>query len=150
MTNPANDSGKPIADLLERGFNSEIGFTITEWSDGDSELQLELRPQLLNRSDILHGGVTVTLLDVACGLAGCYCNVEGNVRRAVTLSLNTQFMATTNKGLLTARARRRSGGFKIFFADAELLDEDGNLLATAQGTYRYTKGSETLEGKPLD
>lgn len=140
---------KPIADLLDRGFNREIGFSISSWTDGEAQLQLQLQPKLLNRSDILHGGVSVTLLDVACGLAGCYCNVDGNARRAVTLSLNTQFMATATEGLLTAKSRKRSGGYKIYFADAELLDAEGNLLATAQGTYRYAKGSETLEGMPL-
>ena len=138
-----------ITDLLDRGFNREIGFAITSWREDNAELQLQLTERVLNRSDILHGGVVGTLLDVCCGLAGCYCTVEGNVRRAVTLSLNTQFIASVDQGIVTAKARRRAGGYRIFFADAELFADDGSLLATAQGTYQYVKGSETLEGMPM-
>jgi len=138
-----------ITDLLDRGFNREIGFTITSWLEDNAELQLQLTERLLNRSDILHGGVVGTLLDVSCGLAGCYCAVDGNVRRAVTLSLNTQFIASVDQGIVTAKARRRAGGYRIYFADAELFADDGRLLASAQGTYQYVKGSETLDGMPM-
>jgi len=138
-----------VSDLLERGFNRELGFIIREWQEDHSQLELSLTEKVLNRSDILHGGVVSTLLDVAGGLAGCYCNVQGNVRRAVTLSLNIQYIDSVSAGAVFATARRRGGGYSIYFADAELLDEKGNLLATAQGTYKYIKGSEDLSGMKL-
>jgi len=138
-----------VSDLLQRGFNRELGIVINEWQEDKSQLQLTLTDKLLNRSDILHGGVVSTLLDVAGGLAGCYCTVEGNVRRAVTLSLNIQFIGSVSSGVVLANARRRGGGRNIYFADAELLDAEGKLLATAQGTYKYVKGSESPEGTKL-
>ena len=138
-----------VSDLLERGFNRELGFVIKQWQEDHSQLELTLTDKVLNRSDILHGGVISTLLDVAGGLAGCYCTVEGNVRRAVTLSLNIQYIDSVSTGVVLANARRRGGGYSIYFADAELVDEQGNLLATAQGTYKYIKGSEELTGTRL-
>lgn len=144
------DTDRLITDLLDKGFNRELGFVIADWQNDSAELQQQLSPQLLNRSDILHGGVVGTLIDVCCGLAGCYCNEPGNVRRAVTLSLNIQFVDTVTTGAVSVRARKRAGGYRIFFADADVLADDGRLLATGQGTYQYVKGSETLAGMPLD
>lgn len=138
-----------IPDLLSRGFNEVVGFRISHWQEHEVELTLELEAKHLNRSNILHGGVSATLLDVACGLAGCYCNVEGNVRRAVTLGLFTNFVASATSGKVVAKARVQSGGFKIFFSRAELFDEKNNLLAMAQGDYRYMRGSELIGGVPL-
>jgi len=131
-----------VSDLLERGFNRELGFVIKQWQEDHSQLELSLTDKVLNRSDILHGGVISTLLDVAGGLAGCYCTV-------VTLSLNIQYIDSVSTGVVLANARRRGGGYSIYFADAELVDEQGSLLATAQGTYKYIKGSEELTGTKL-
>ncbi len=146
----SRDSTNPlITDLLAKGFNQELGFSISDWQNDSAELQLKLSPKLLNRSDILHGGVVSTLIDVCCGLAGCHCTEPGNVRRAVTLSLNTQFVDSVSSGIVTVRARRRAGGYRIYFADADVYSEDDRLLATGQGTYQYVKGSETPTGMPL-
>ena len=57
------DTDRLITDLLDKGFNQELGFVIADWQDGSAELQQQLSPQLLNRSDILHGGVVSTLID---------------------------------------------------------------------------------------
>lgn len=138
-----------ITDPLSRGFNELIGFEISSWRENEVELALRLQAKHLNRSDIVHGGVIATLLDVACGFAGCYCNVDGNVRRAVTLGLSTNFVATTSQGTIRARARVQSSGYRIFFCSGEVVDENDTLLATAQGNYQYVKGSETLAGMAI-
>lgn len=137
-----------IEDTLFTGFNEFIGIQILEWEDGNAKLAIDLEPQHLNRSGTLHGGVIATILDAACGLVGCYCDTPGNVRKAVSLNLSTNFIAQTNTGRIIATASKSAGGYKIFFSDAQLHSEDGTLLASAHGTYRYRKGSETLSGQP--
>lgn len=140
---------KPGTDLLSSGFNEVVGFEISHWAENEVELSLLLQDKHLNRSNIVHGGVLATLLDVACGLAGCYCEVEGNVRRAVTLGLATNFVATTDSGTIITRASIKSSGFRIFFATGEVVDDRGRVLAIAQGDYQYVKGSELVSGSPV-
>ena len=138
-----------IQDVVGSAFNDVIGFRIANWQADYVELLLELQPMHLNRSGVVHGGVLATLIDAAGGFAGCYCSVPGNIRRALTLSMNTQFTGQTKSGVIKAVARRSAGGRKIFFASVEVFSEQGDLIAVGQGTYRYRAGSETPEGSPV-
>jgi uncharacterized protein (TIGR00369 family) len=137
-------------DLAGSAFNEVIGFGIAEWREDYVELLLELQPMHLNRSGVVHGGVLATLIDAAGGFAGCYCNVPGNIRRALTLALNTQFTGQTQAGVIKTVGRKSAGGRKIFFATLEVFSAEGLLIATGQGTYRYRAGSETLQGAPAE
>ncbi len=92
----------------------------------------------MNRSGRLHGGVLATVIDAACGFAGCYQAPPGQGRRAMTLALNTQYIGPVPVGTrLTASARRSGGGRRIFFSTCEVCDQDGRLVATGSATYRY-------------
>jgi acyl-coenzyme A thioesterase PaaI-like protein len=71
------------------------------------------------------------------------------VRRSVTVSLTTQFLAQVRTGVLTARARVRGGGKHLFMASVEVHDGGGTLVAVGEGVYRYRSGSESPEGVPL-
>jgi uncharacterized protein (TIGR00369 family) len=137
-------------DLAGSPFNDLIGFEIADWREDHVELGLTLAERHLNRSGVLHGGVLSTLIDVAGGLAGCHCPVEGNVRRALTLSLTVNFTGQTRSGAIRVIGRKRAGGRKVYFASMEVLDDQGTLLALGEGTFRYRRGSESPEGLPAE
>ena len=42
-----------------------LGFELLRFEQGEAEIALELRPELENSWGVAHGGVTMTLLDVA-------------------------------------------------------------------------------------
>ena len=141
---PETDAHGPSA-----AYGELIGYRLAAWREDYAEIVLDLGPQHLNGHGIPHGGLIMTLLDSACGYAGVYCPVPGNVRHAVTLSLTTQFVAQARGfGRLTAIGRRTGGGRSIFFATGELRDAEGRLIAQASGTFRYRKGSEDPAGQP--
>jgi uncharacterized protein (TIGR00369 family) len=129
-------------------FGQMLGFRVTEWRDGFVRMEMDVRPEHLNRSGVLHGGIVSALLDTACGYAGTWCTKKGNVRWAVTVSLTTQFTGQTTGGILTTIGRKRGGGRKIYFASAEVLDETGQLLGFGDSVQRYRGGSEDPEGVP--
>lgn len=129
-------------------FGQMLGFRVTEWREGFVRMEIDVRPELLNRSGVLHGGIISTLLDTACGYAGTWCAKKGNVRWAVTVSLAAHFTGQTRRGTLTTVGRKRSGGRKIFFASAEVLDESGQVLGFGDSVQRYRSGSEDPEGIP--
>ena len=129
-------------------FGRLLGFDIVAWEDGSVAMTMPIRPEHLNRSGVLHGGIVSALLDTACGYAGTWCSRPGHVRWAVTVSLTTHFVGQARAGVLSTTGRRRGGGRKIFMASAEVLDEAGQLIGFGDAVQRYRSGSESLEGIP--
>ena len=132
-------------------FRDLVGYAPIVWREFYVELALEIDTRHRNRSGVAHGGVIATLADAAGGFAGCWCPHPGRIRRASTLSLNTQFVSVAKMGdRLVARGIANQGGKSIFFATIEISDATGRLVSTGTGVYKYRLGSETSEGVPRD
>jgi len=127
-----------------------IGFRVAEWENDQVVLTLEIAPQHLNLHGSLHGGVLAAMIDNACAMAGCYCPVAGNIRKALTLTLTASYTGRATSGTIRAVGRKRSGGRRIFVSTTEITDEKGNLIAIGEATNRYASGSEHLNGTPHD
>ena len=130
------------------GFQRNTGYRFAAWSEGRAELVLPVRPRHLNRAGVVHGGVYMSLIDTACGFAGCHCPHPGRRRIAVSLTLATSFVGQCSGGTLRVVGEARGGGRRIFVATAEVFDDGGRLLALGEGSYRYRRGSESPEGVP--
>ncbi|MFG6666639.1 PaaI family thioesterase [Halomonas sp. HNIBRBA4712] len=131
------------------GFNDLLGLYVTEWSSERAVVELTLEAKHLNRSGNVHGGALAALMDNALSLSGLFCPVPGNARRAVTLSLSTTFVGPARQGVLRATGVLRGGGRKIYMASAEVVDEQGNLVAMGEGSFKRTSGSESPDGVPI-
>ncbi|GAA0688435.1 hypothetical protein GCM10009104_13270 [Marinobacterium maritimum] len=130
------------------GLRDSLGFIVSAWSDGQAELRVEVDQRHLNLNGYVHGGVFMSLLDSAAGLCGTYCGMPGRVRRCITVAMNTQFINPVEAGELVVVAKLVSRGRKIFFAEARITCGD-KLIATAQGTLRYIRGGEDVNGVTL-
>ncbi|WP_022729293.1 PaaI family thioesterase [Fodinicurvata sediminis] len=136
------DSSKPPVShdsTHETGaFGAHVGLQITSWELNRVELDLQVEAFHLNRGQVLHGGMTSTLADAACGYAGTHPDMPEGQRQAVTLSLNVQFIEPGQPGRrITAIGEKVGGGRSIFFSRCDVRDESGALLAQAEGTFRY-------------
>jgi uncharacterized protein (TIGR00369 family) len=133
------DAPVPRSAIVARpsAFNQALGIRLTDWVEGRAVVELDVTGDHLNRSGVVHGGVLMTLLDVACGYAGTWTEAADGARLCVTLDLMTSFVAPALAGRLTTVATVSGGGRKIFFARAEVRDEAGALLAMGQGSFRY-------------
>lgn len=116
-----------------------LGVKLTEWRDGYAEMRLPLKPDLLNRSGVVQGGVLCTLLDAACGYAGLYAPPGDEIRHGVTLSLTSNFLSNGVGSALTAKGTLEKKGGKIYFSRAEVWLDDHLLVATAIGTFRFLR-----------
>ena len=100
--------------------------------------------EYLNGMGVLHGGITAGLMDVICHrAAGCHLGTDkalGQRRWPVTLSLSLNFVGTASTGTLSLQAKTTGGGRKTCFCDGRIEDSDGNLIATAQGTFKLLEG----------
>ncbi|HYG91376.1 MAG TPA: PaaI family thioesterase [Azospirillum sp.] len=119
------------------GFNKLLGVRLVEWTPKQAVLELTIRPELHNRSGILHGGVVASMIDAVGGFAGGYTGEPGRIRPALTLSLTTSYTGQATGGVVRATARKRGGGRQIFVATVEVADADGQVIAVGEGTYRY-------------
>ncbi|MDC0736700.1 PaaI family thioesterase [Cognatishimia sp. SS12] len=115
---------------------SHLGYNLTAWSAGQAEVQLPLAPYLMNRAGIPHGGIYATLLDTAMGYAGCYTGDETQKTYALTVSMTVNFLARPTGKRLIARAQETGGGRSLFFAEAQITDENGTEIARGSGAFK--------------
>lgn len=127
---------QPVEGFNFVGFNKKLGHRMVAWRPGYIELAIEVRPDLMNASGVVHGGVLMTLLDAASGLSASFEGPDKPRKFCRTLSFTTQFVNPGRAGTLTVRAQRRSAGRVTFICEAEIVDEQGELIAVGTGMYR--------------
>lgn len=133
-------------------FVEALGFELVRIDDGEAELRLALKELHFNSFRVAHGGVSMTLLDVAMAHAARSINRE----RAdfgpgvVTIEMKTSFMRP-GEGELRAIGRLLHRTATLAFCEGEILGGDGERIAHATGTFKYLRAlpSEKREVKPL-
>ncbi|MBL8332842.1 MAG: PaaI family thioesterase [Rubrivivax sp.] len=121
-------------------FLAHLGLTASPSEPGSSCVHLpELKPEHCNLLPAAHGGVVMTLLDVAMARAA-RSHPKAATDSVVTVEMSTRFIRPA-RGPLTARGRVVHGGGSLCTCEAQVLDEQGTLLATAQGTFKYWKAA---------
>ena len=118
-------------------FQEHMGYELLAWEPDHAVLGYAIQPEHMNRTGRLHGGVLATLLDTTMGYSGVHAAGGSGPRSCVTLSLTVNFVGAVSAGRLTIEARRTGGGKTIFFAEGEIRDDAGHLIATATGSFRY-------------
>lgn len=116
------------------GFNQLLGLRREFAENGVSRLVLEERPELTNNFHNLHGGVIMTMLDVAMSSAAL--SRSGFKKAVVTIEMSTAFVKP-GRGRLVAHGHAVGGGRSICFCEARVEDESGDLIARAMGTFKY-------------
>jgi uncharacterized protein (TIGR00369 family) len=128
-------------DLRERlaaaPFYTWAGISLVHAADGEVELALDLEPHHLNVQGVAHGGMIATLADAAAGLAVRTTLEPG--RRHVTVQLGVHFLVPATSGRIVARGKAVRVGAQIAYAEAEVVDERGRLIARASSTLAVTR-----------
>jgi acyl-CoA thioesterase len=114
-------------------FNELLGLRITRRHKDGLTLTLPLRPELLNMSGVLHGGVTATLADAAAGLA----LTEITRRRCTTVELKINFLLPVTGRRVSARSRFLRVGRRLAVSSVDVRDQDKRLAASALVTYAF-------------
>jgi len=130
------------------GLQRLLGYRLVAWDRTRATMVLHVDERHLNRAGLVHGGVLTTLLDSVSGYAGCWCPEPGRVRRVMTLSLTTNYLAPAHGPVLRAEGQRVGGGRRTFFTTGTVHDQTDELVAMATGTFRYENGSEDEQGVP--
>lgn len=144
-TSPSSRRGRSKS-LSIPSFGRFIGYKIGKATAESGTCTLKVRPEHLNRSGVVHGGIMMTMIDVACSVAGQYVPPGQPPLLSASISITTSFVGNVDKGTLTATGWKTGGGKRIFFAKGEVRDQKGNLLAQGEGVFRYRSAEATEVG----
>ena len=97
-----------------------------------------MRPELMNGSACLHGGVTATLADVAVGMA--LARHLGRPRAATTVEMKINYLRPVAHGKITARSHLVKVGARLCCGRVEIFDGEKRPVAAALITYMILDG----------
>lgn len=122
-------------------FASLLGIGLRSQGDGRAVVEVELRPELENSFDTAHGGVIMTLLDIAMAIAAR--SRDPKAVGAITVEMKASFIDAC-EGVLVAEGHCLKLGKSVAFCEGEARDAKGSLVARASGTYmvRHEKGGQ--------
>ncbi len=120
---------------VEVPFVTHLGFELALFEGGHSELHYEARPEHLNSFSVVHGGASMTLLDVTMAVAARSVQKDMGV---VTIEMKTSFMQPA-RGPLTARGHLMHRTATMAFTEGTIFDAAGRACAHATGTFKYVK-----------
>jgi uncharacterized protein (TIGR00369 family) len=127
-------------------FVEALGFELHRFEGGRAELHVDLDEAHLNSWEVAHGGVLMTMLDVAMAHAArsIHANEPDFGPGVVTVEMKTSFMRPA-EGRLRAEARLLHRSTTMAFCEASVLDADGHLCAHATGTFKYLRKLPTKD-----
>jgi len=119
-------------------FNQWLGTRCVHREKGRTRYELEVGPEHLNRRGVAHGGVVSSLLDTALGAAV----ITGMTPEewTGTLEISVQFREPVRPGRVIAEGRLARRGRTAAFAEGEVRDATGKILATAHGVWTIWPG----------
>ncbi|UXH77196.1 PaaI family thioesterase [Roseateles amylovorans] len=135
----------PLSFPVHIPFVQQLGFELVRMADGEAELRVHIREPHLNSWEVAHGGVLMTLLDVAMAHAArsLHRDQPGFGPGVVTVEMKTSFMRP-GEGSLRAVGRLLHRTTTMAFCEGSVYGEDGRLCAHATGTFKYLRA---LPGK---
>ena len=134
--------------LLTIPFLRYLGVQSVRYRPGDAVLRLPVEDHLENSFDMVHGGVSMTLLDVCMAMAArsvinesLAVSAIGESHGVITIEMKTSFLAP-GTGTLFARGHCLQKGASLLFCEGQLFDLQGVLVATASGTFKSIRRKE--------
>ena len=115
-------------------FIGHLGIRTDALGEGTARLSVPVEPRLTNSMGTVHGGVIMSLLDVAVCTAAR--TLHADSLGAITIDMSTSFIGGGSGARLLADARVLKDGRSMTFCEAEARNEDGSLVAKAMATVR--------------
>ena len=116
-------------------FVQHLGFELILFEGGRSQINYNPKPEHLNSFNVVHGGASMTLLDVTMAVAARSVAQEMGI---VTIEMKTSFMQAA-RGPLIAKGRLIHRTTTMAFTEASIFDAEDKICAHATGTFKYVK-----------
>lgn len=132
-------------------FVEELGLELWAYGGGSAELRVDLADAHLNSWEVAHGGVLMTMLDVAMAQAARSAGSAASSARSahkhdpghgpgvVTVEMKTSFMRPA-EGELRAIGKLLHRTTTLAFCEGHVHNHRGEICAHASGTFKYLRG----------
>ncbi|WP_420548881.1 PaaI family thioesterase [Curvivirga sp.] len=122
--------------ILGKGFQETIGYKVVQDDEGRWVVILDVNDRHLNQYGVAHGGVALSLMDAAGGMA-IYA-VRDDIQRMATISMSQNFLSSAKPGTIIGVGEVERMGKAVGYSSMRLYQDKigGELIATAQGAYR--------------
>jgi len=140
MSGPAEMSGRDLLEAALRGAGPPppyirlLGMRFVAVSDGSATFEMPARTDLYNPNNVVHGGALTSLADSAMGFAVFSTLAAGESFTTAELHVNFIKAVTAETGMLRSIGRIVHRGQQIAVAEAEILDQQNQLIARASST----------------
>lgn len=129
-----------LAEIFINGnpYLESLGVEVLEYGDGKASMALLLRPEFMNGWRVAQGGISMTLMDVAMGLA--VRTAVPDARAAATVEMSASFLQPAGRAgeTLVAKGFVYHRSVTMCFCEAQLWN-GGALVAKAMGTFKALK-----------
>jgi uncharacterized protein (TIGR00369 family) len=125
-----------LGEELNVPFLKLLGVRFLNAEMGKGEILLALKPEHTNTWDVAHGGVLLTLMDVAMAVAAR--SGDPGDRSVVTIEMKNNFMQAA-KGILRVKADTVRRTATMAFCEAKLYNDQGEVCCMATGTFQFIK-----------
>lgn len=114
----------PIADFM--------GFKVVRAEKGRIVIEMTTREEMFNSVGAVQGGMVTTIADASMGMAAV--TLLDDVHTAATVELKINFIRAPGLAKLTATGRIVHQGRKLMMAEADVVNDEGKLIAKASST----------------
>jgi uncharacterized protein (TIGR00369 family) len=114
------------------GWMETLGARITEAEPGRVVLELDAGPQHRHGGGVVQGGVIAQIADAAMGMSLGTLQEDGLWNTTIELKIN--FLRPVGSGRIRAIGRVIEMKATLLFSEADVLDEQGRLVARASST----------------
>ncbi|HET6786461.1 MAG TPA: PaaI family thioesterase, partial [Aquabacterium sp.] len=127
-------------------FIEQIGCTLERFDGGHAEIVLLLDERHTNSFGVAHGGLLMTLLDVAMAHAARSRHLDqpGGGPGLVTVEMKTSFMRPA-QGRIRVTGQVLHATASMAFTEGRVLDEQGRVCAHATGTFKFLRALPTAD-----
>ena len=127
---------------------SLISMEIIEFGLDFSVIAIDLAEKHLQPFGAIHGGVFASLIDAAAFWA-VFGGIEDPEAGMTSIDLKLNFLAPISAGKLIARGRRVKLGKTLGYAEVEVVDGGGRILAHGTSTLMVLPGKKLPADPPL-
>jgi len=127
------DWDKVVGFGVDIPFVRHLGFVLTQFAGGKSEITYAALPEHMNSFGVIHGGALMTLLDVSMATAA---RSETPEQGVVTIEMKSTFFSPAS-GQLKAKGHLLHRTTKMAYVESKVYDAQQVLCAHATGTFRY-------------
>ena len=133
-------------------FIVDLGCELQRFADGEAEITLDIEDRHTNSFHVAHGGLLMTLMDVAMAHAARSRNLDqpDGGPGLVTIEMKTSFLRP-GQGRIRVVGQVLHATASLAFTEARVLDIHDRLCAHATGTFKFLRALPVgeREVKPL-